>query len=431
MSKRYKGNQGGKKYVPSVQSVEKLVTVYDGELVSPEKQVLIDFECSKTSINGKEMYDFRKLCAAMGQDPKMYHHSRRAIKSAIAACKKATNSPQATVYAMFTKFGEDVYTSHGAKHTQENYWLTPYACKMVIQELPSNHINVAILRDHFAYATGEYDKHKAYMIGKDPARVQARTAHVDGHIFYGNKIVDAGGNQWDIANLTSEADKAFYGKTTAEKKAQHGIDKSVPMANHETPMALALKTAGKYIAGEAFENGKPMAYTDMSNKNTAVFSGLRDLSITHANLDPADYPVHKDALPPPPKDDRPGIQRECTRLLANGEVIDIENIQGDDIEGLIDNKTEDYTEYLPDTGKDRSFCIYDTELKTMYIGNTTRGTARSLANRGINISNAEIGKMVTSGEYMHGKYLVYSLYDHSPALNELKRKYQKSTKTST
>jgi hypothetical protein len=67
----------------------------------------------------------------------------------------------------------------------------------------------------------------------------------------------------------------------------------------------------------------------------------------------------------------------------------------------------------------------------MYIGNTTRGTARSLANRGINISNAEIGKMVTSGEYMHGKYLVYSLYDHSPALNELKRKYQKSTKTST
>jgi alpha-tubulin suppressor-like RCC1 family protein len=35
MSKRYKGNQGGKKYVPSAISVEKLVTVYDGELVSP------------------------------------------------------------------------------------------------------------------------------------------------------------------------------------------------------------------------------------------------------------------------------------------------------------------------------------------------------------------------------------------------------------
>jgi hypothetical protein len=80
------------------------------------------------------MYDFRKLCAAMGQDPKMYHNSRRAIKSAIAACKKATNSPQATVDAMFIKFDEPIISGKGGIQYRDNYWLTPYACKMVIQE---------------------------------------------------------------------------------------------------------------------------------------------------------------------------------------------------------------------------------------------------------------------------------------------------------
>ena len=54
---------------------------------------------------------------------------------------------------------------------ESNYWLTRYACYMVIQEMPSNHINIAILRNQFADVMGEHvDTHK-WLQNVDPNEV--------------------------------------------------------------------------------------------------------------------------------------------------------------------------------------------------------------------------------------------------------------------
>ena len=436
MSKKYQGNQGGKKYVPAVQPIEKLVTVYDGELVSPEKQVLIDFENSKTIIDGKEMYNARKLLIAGGQRPDRYKDSKVYITNAIKACKKADNSLQATDDDRFLKFQEPFPGGNGAIQNRENYWLTPYACRMVIQEMPSRHVNIAILRDYFARVVGEHiDMHKWHR-GIEPNRAKQRISHTESHNAYGKKAMEHGFSTFGVAQLTSDADKAFYNHPTSEVKEIKNIPKNVPLANHENATVLSLKSSGKLMVVELMDTGALKTKDNIATVNSKIFSDLQNVYVSNVGQATIDIPMHADSLGPAPVIDRELIKGQLdARLETDIDKIDFEAIDGSDVDGLIeldDGKIvedvieydeNDQTEYLPDDGVDRSFCIYDTELKAAYVGKHTRATAAELSKRGIDMPNGLIGNMITSGKYMNGKYLFFFLTDRSPELTELMSKY--------
>ena len=118
-------------YIPAVIVEGELVET--GRTYTDPERLLRDFENSKTVINGKEMYSFKKLCIAGGRDPREYSYSKRAylnksLKAMVKAARVTVDDHVVINYDM-------VPIGSGATREAEDYWLTRYACYMVIQEI--------------------------------------------------------------------------------------------------------------------------------------------------------------------------------------------------------------------------------------------------------------------------------------------------------
>ena len=238
--------------------------------------------------DGKEFWSSRELSKVLD------YTDYRNFLSAVEKAKKACQNAGEVIHNHFVEANEMVQIGSGAEKEIDTFYLSRYACYLIVQNSDPKKVPVALGQTYFAIQTRKAELIEKMLLESDRLRARKKLTETEKEL--SSVIFQQTKDRRNFAFIRSKGDDALFGKTTQEMKNKLGVPKTRALADFLPTILLKAKDFASEITIFNAKKNKMKTEQEFSNEhitnNRRVRKTLIDRGIRPETL-PAEEDIKK------------------------------------------------------------------------------------------------------------------------------------------